>query len=285
MSALRPESLAPQPRPKRFGRARHASGSWLVALLALCAACPVPCRAGEEERPRTFVKALETYDAARSPEDFRRAALLFESILSDGYENGAVLYNLGNAYMRAGQPGPAIAAYRRAERLRPRDPDVQANLQTARGAAPGVLASPPPPWWQRVLFWHAALAQGERLRCAAGAFVTAFLLATLRLLLRGREARPLHGLRWTACAALAAGLLLSASATLGWVDEELTRYGVLRGEVQARKGNGESYAPAFDRTLKEGAEFVVLETRSGWVRANLPGAGEGWLPEKDVVLY
>ena len=33
-----------------------------------------------------------------------------ESLLADGFRNGAVYYNLGNAYFRAGEYGRAIAA-------------------------------------------------------------------------------------------------------------------------------------------------------------------------------
>lgn len=45
------------------------------------------------------------------------------------------LYNLGNAYARAGQPALAILNYERASLLAPDDPDIEANLDFVRTAA------------------------------------------------------------------------------------------------------------------------------------------------------
>jgi hypothetical protein len=45
------------------------------------------------------------------------------------------LYNLANAYARAGQPGLAVLNYERAALLAPDDPDINANLQYVRASA------------------------------------------------------------------------------------------------------------------------------------------------------
>ena len=255
----------------------QATAFWLLSMW--------PALASDDARQRTFLHALDAFDRAKSPAEFQQAALLLESILGDGYENGAAYYNLGNARMRAGQVGLAIAAYRRAKRLLPREPSVEANLRTALDAAPDALRLETAPWWQRVLFWHGRLAQDERLQASAGAWILAFLLGLARLFAPER-ARIRKLLGWCAVSALAAGLLFSMSAVLGHQEEVKTSHGVVvAAESQARKGNGVRYDPAFDRPLKEGAEFVALETRSGWIHALFAGAGEGWLPEKDVVVY
>jgi hypothetical protein len=51
-----------------------------------------------------------------------------------GYSAPA-LYNLANAYARAGQPGLAVLNYERAKLLDPNDPDLDANLRHVREAA------------------------------------------------------------------------------------------------------------------------------------------------------
>ncbi len=48
-----------------------------------------------------------------------------------GYSS-AGLYNLANAYARAGKPGMAVLNYERASLLAPNDPDVEANLRFVR---------------------------------------------------------------------------------------------------------------------------------------------------------
>ena len=67
---------------------------------------------------------------------------------------------------------------------------------------------------------------------------------------------------------------------------DLTVYGVVASETAvARKGNAESYETAFREPLGRGTEFVVEESRNGWVRAHVGDAGAGWLSERDVVVY
>src|ERR1700726_3799579 len=48
-----------------------------------------------------------------------------------GYSAPA-LYNLANAYARAGKPGLAVLNYERAKLLDPNDPDIDANLRHVR---------------------------------------------------------------------------------------------------------------------------------------------------------
>src|SRR5580700_12044574 len=50
-----------------------------------------------------------------------------------GYSAPA-LYNLANAYARAGQTGLAVLNYERARLLDPQDPDIDANLRQVREA-------------------------------------------------------------------------------------------------------------------------------------------------------
>ena len=121
--------------------------------------------------------ALEVFDAARTPREYRESAALLESLLVDGFRNGAVYYNLGNAYFRAGEYGRAIAAYRKAKPYRPRDPYLEANLRQALSVAPGRLAEPPPPWWSHVLFWSGWLSFPEKAYASFAGFLLAALAA------------------------------------------------------------------------------------------------------------
>jgi hypothetical protein len=90
---------------------RHLALGLVIVLFVLPPAL-VAAEAGARER--AFVRALEVFDAAKAPGDYRESAALLESLLADGYRNGAVYYNLGNAYFRAGAYGRAISAYRNA---------------------------------------------------------------------------------------------------------------------------------------------------------------------------
>src|SRR5579871_870004 len=98
----------------------HACMSLAVMLLLLTATSLSAADAGMRER--SFVKGLELFDAAQTPDQYRESARAFESALADGFRSGTVYYNLGNAYYRAGEYGRAILNYRKAKPYRPRDP-------------------------------------------------------------------------------------------------------------------------------------------------------------------
>src|SRR5262249_51400407 len=80
---------------------------------------------------------------------FTDAAAAYQKLLQTGKTSPAVYFNLGNAYFKSGQMGRAVAAYRQAELITPRDPDVRANLQFARNQIQGPTISMP--GWQRWL--------------------------------------------------------------------------------------------------------------------------------------
>lgn len=71
------------------------------------------------------------------------AARIYEGLIAAGVNDSAVYYNLGNAYFQQGATPQAIAAYRRAAELAPRDADIRANLETALVAAPESAALVP----------------------------------------------------------------------------------------------------------------------------------------------
>jgi tetratricopeptide (TPR) repeat protein len=244
----------------------------IPALIAL-----IPVLSGEAYatdpgmRQRTFVRALEVFDAAKNPPAYLESAALLESLLTDGYRNGAVYYNLGNAYFRAGEYGRAIAAYRKAKPYRPRDPYLEANLRQALTVAPGRLPELPSPWWSHVLFWSGWLSLPEKVYASFAGFLAAALAACAAVLLR----RPRVYVISAALVSVAA--VMSLDAGLAYTGVAWSRHGVVTHETIARKGIGKDYEPAFDQPLKDGAEFTVLSESGDWIFAHFEGIGDGWL--------
>ena len=77
---------------------------------------------------------FEDANAAFRAGEFQKAAEGYEKVLEADGDSAAVYYNLGNAYQKLEQYGPAILAYERAKLITPRDPDLRANLELARKA-------------------------------------------------------------------------------------------------------------------------------------------------------
>jgi tetratricopeptide (TPR) repeat protein len=228
-------------------------------------------------RQRTFVRALEIFDAAKTASDYRESASLLESLLADGFRNGAVYYNLGNAYFRAGDFGRSIAAYRKARPYRPRDPYLEANLRQALSVAPGHLPEPPSPWWTHVLFWSGLLSFPDKAYAAFAGYVLAALAAGAALFLR----RP--RVYWIAATFAVIAAVLTLDAGLAYTDVAGSRHGVVITETIALKGIGKDYEPAFDQPLKDGAEFTILSENGNWVFGHFEGIGDGWLRRDQMV--
>lgn len=245
----------------------------VLPLLGSCTAAP------EGDLVRKYQRALETFDQAAGPADYLRAAALYQEILDRGVVSGALLYNQGNAFMRAGQRGRAIACYRQALVYRPRDPQLRANLQSALG--PGAALQPPRAVLDYVFFWQDWIGYRGKVVATAWAASVAFILGLLAL-----GVPPRRWFRRAGWSVLALTVVVAASAAYDWYRFEHLEHGVVvQPEVVARKGNAESYAPAFTEPLKEGAEFQVLERRGTWLQIQLPGGLAGWVPDAAVTTY
>jgi len=76
--------------------------------------------------------AIKEAEVAYSQEDYTRAIELYEEILSQYGTSGEILYNLGNAYYKAGKIAPAILNYERALLISPGEKDIRFNLEIAK---------------------------------------------------------------------------------------------------------------------------------------------------------
>ncbi len=185
-----------------------------------------------------------------------------------GY-SAAGLYNLANAYARAGRPGMAVLNYERASLLAPNDPDIEANLRFVR--APLRLPSE-----SRNGFARAATIASPTLLAWTGAAG----LAILGVSLLAGQLSDRH--RFMRRAATAAGIgllgLTVANAVVLW--PRLHQAVVITTEAAVRVAPAPMGDPLFvlteAETVKMTAEhegFVLIQTREGrmgWVsRADL----------------
>jgi tetratricopeptide (TPR) repeat protein len=228
------------------------------------------------ERQRVFLQAVETFESAKTPDDFRRSAELFESLVHNGLQSGIAFFNAGNAYFKSGDFGKAILCYRKAQQYRPRDPYLHANLQQALSSSPGRHVSQSVPLWKRLLFWGEWLSLSEKTNVATSAGVLAAVFAFL-----GYWRKSTLGI-WLAAIAFGVSLAFAVEYVLSSPDWLATPHAVVVTETIARKGTDDSYEPAFDRPLQDGAEFDVLDSTKGWTFGHFEGIGDGWVKNEHI---
>ena len=203
---------------------------------------------------------------------FADAATGYEKILATGAQSPALLFNCGNAEFKSGNPGKAIAAYRQAALLAPRDAEIRANLQFVRNQVQGSTIHEN--HWQT---WLGQLTLNEWTLLAT----TAFWLTLV--LLAARQIRPALGAKLKSATKLFAILTILSGAALGLQSSEhFSRQTavVVLPEVTVRSGPFDEAQSAF--TTRDGAELAVMDRHGDWLQV-ADGEGKiGWLAAKQV---
>jgi len=215
-----------------------------------------------------FSAANELYAKGK----FADAAAGYEKILQTGGESAPLLFNCGNAEFKAGHLGRAIAAYRRAELLTPRDAELRANLAFVRTQVQG--ASLRESRWQG---WVSSLTLNE------GAVLAAIFFWALFALLAARQIQPALAPKLRSASRLVLVLAVFSGTVLGLqaASHFETAVAVVTGaEATARTGPLDDAQSAF--VAHDGAEMRVLDRHDNWVQV-ADGAGKiGWFSRRQV---
>lgn len=215
-----------------------------------------------------FSAANRLYAEGKFPD----AAAAYEKILQAGMRSPALLFNDANAEFKAGHLGQAIAAYRQAEQLSPRDAELRANLAFVRNQVQGATVRESR--WQNL---------AGTLTLNEGAVLTAVLFWLTFALFITRQIRPalVPKLKNTTRLAVALTLFSGAVLALQAANHFSTATAVVTADnVTARSGPFDDAQSAF--TTRDGAELSVLDQRNGWVQVANGAGKSGWLPAKQV---
>jgi tetratricopeptide (TPR) repeat protein len=245
---------------------RRICGAWAIAvcLLVLGLGASAQISAG------AFDAANKLYDQGK----FAEAAAAYENLLGSQQASVPLYFNLGNAYFKAGQVGRAVAAYRQAERLAPRDPDVRANLQFARKQVQGPTLSPAA--WER---WLRRLNVNEWTCLAA---IPAWLLFLLLAMLQWR---PAWKRSFRSLTILLAGAVVAMGACLAaaLVQERTLRLAIVTApEAVVRQGTLDVSPTVF--TAHDGAELQVLDQKDDWAEVSSDPRRIGWVRRDQVLI-
>lgn len=236
-----------------------------------------PCAWAADEPTEAIQRAGLAYQEGR----YEDAVEAYASLVAQGVGSGEVLYNLGNACYRQGRLGEAILSWRRAALSLPRDPDVRANLEQARGKVKDRLD--PAPSVSPFLFWLGSFTVGESTVLGSLLIGVAFLLLTWRNAFRDRrcdipQVVPVRGI---AASASLLGVLAWGGAWLAEREMAASPVAVvLTAEVTARSTVGQGGVDLF--LLHEGAEVASEVLDGDWVLVRLPDGRKGWVPRASV---
>ncbi len=226
-----------------------------------------------------FDEANKLYEQGK----FTEATQSYEALLTNGHATPTLFYNLGNAYYKAGQNGRAIAAYRQAQQLTPRDPSLSFNLEFVRKKVTGFETSRTP-FMQRIL---GGLTINEWTILAACVYWLWFLLLALR------EFRPnlkvaLRG--YTATVGVSAGILATCLAAANYRQSTGLEAVVVVPNAVVRNGPLQESQVSYQ--APDGSEVTVLdekevgagEKKQLWLQVRNSDDHVGWLQRDQVTL-
>ena len=245
-------------------------GAWLLLFTLLIGWARPVSAASPAGGSSGFDSANKLYEQGK----FAEAAAAYENLIQSGSVSAALCFNLGNAFFKSSRIGRAIAAYRQAERLAPRDPDVRANLQFARNQVEGPTL--PPGRWQR---WLGRLTVNEWTGFAAAAL---WIWLGLLIVLQWRPGlRPsLRGWLFTG-GIIAVTLCLCLAAAL-YAHHAARAVVVTAREATVRNGPLDESPAAF--TVHDGAELDVLDAKDQWLQVTAGPQRFGWIRRDQVTL-
>jgi len=221
--------------------------------------------------------------------DYAAAVKAYEQLDRQQVTSPELAFNLGNAYYRQGQLGPAIWSWERALALDPDQDDARYNLEQARKVVATrvhdkIEGADRDPAWMRVV---SQLPASTEVWLFVGLYLAFFVALGLRLRARragGSDAASDegHAAAWTAVAAIVGvTAALAACLVVGRIAMNRLPVGVvLPDQVSVKEGADPNYKTSFD--IHAGLRVRLLEHDQDWVRVRLANGLEGWVRDRDV---
>lgn len=222
-----------------------------------------------------FDVTFERANRAYQDENYSEAVTLYEQLVADGVVDGAVFFNLGNAYFRSDKLAAAIANYERVLQIDPNFTSAEQNLQLCIDQTPRGAGRPlPPDWEQSLLFWHYGLSTGASLTAAAVSWLIAWGLLLLRLF------RPVPYTRLTAIGAF---FLAALFATSVWSKTHPLPLAVADASEVPVYFDRDAASPVYFQLL-EGDRVAIEQMAPGWLKIEAPSGERGWAQRPAFVL-
>ena len=244
-------------------------------ILCLCVSVVI-ASAQSEELTSVFEDANRLY----LEQKFDAAISRYESIIANGYENGEVYFNLGNAYYKSGKLQHAVLNYERARKFIPNDDDLEFNLQLVNLQLTDKIESIPELFIYR---WADSLLTIFT-RDTMLWLLYLFFILTLFSFSYFLFAETYEGRRYS----LMSGMIFSALLVLGIanyviqsVRESESEFAVVMTDVANIKSAPDSKGNDLF-VIHRGLKVQVLDNVNKWYKIRLADGKVGWIPEKEI---
>ncbi|MEO0794130.1 MAG: tetratricopeptide repeat protein [Verrucomicrobiota bacterium] len=228
-------------------------GLFLISALGLSAAVSNPQSIFEEAN--TFYGNGEYTEAIEA----------YQQLIPE-HQSANIHYNMGNAYYRLGEFGPAILHFEKALALDPRNPDIRANLELTQEAAEVIPTSHS---------WANGLSDRFSANTWAWLAVTSFW-ASLGLIILAPLYRWRGPMRGGVTSLALVVLVVSCIGLYGW--HVRAGYGVVLSDDARLSVAPTSSSPAAG-TVKAGEMAKITQSHGDYYLVRIGSDKVGWLPK------
>jgi len=207
--------------------------------------------------------------------NYELAIQSYQKILGQGFESGALYYNLGNAYFKTGKLGYAIYSYEKGLKIEPNDEDLAYNLKIANSRTVDKIAQLPKlfivSWWEGLV---------TSLNVSGWSFVVMIvfwiLLASIAIYFFSRRSN-LQKISFLSSSISLSVLIIAAVILFARVNREAaTDYGILLEPTYSVKVSPDIKSnDAF--IIHEGIKFSIEDHVNDWSKIRLIDGKIGWI--------
>ncbi len=242
---------------------------WTSMLVFILLILSAPPSALAQENAHRFIAAMDAYKS----QDYGTAIREMELMAKSGLQNGALYYNLGNAYLKDNRIGHAILWYERALKLLPNDPDLRFNSEYARSLTLDAIEGNEASALRIIFFWKYRLNN----RAVVTLAVVFNCLFWCILIARGFTAP--RGLRYAAITAAVPAVIFISTAVFNYYESSYLRHGIVLDEqISVRSGLDQTSTELF--ILHAGAKLTVLKQNKSHLQVQFGKDKIGWIERR-----
>jgi tetratricopeptide (TPR) repeat protein len=225
-----------------------------------------------------FQKANEAYNR----KDYVNAIEQYEALIEEGYEDGMLYYNLGNAYYKANQLAKSLLWYERALRLNPDNEDIKHNIAFVNQQTIDKIEVQPEFFLKT---WFAALRDLFTVQMWATISIVFVVIGCICivLLLLLSSSRWRVSLFVIACIVFVISILSIAFACLQKSNVNRKDEAIMLQKIITVKSTPDmSGTDLF--TVHEGIKIQITDKAGNWLEVRFSNGDKGWIKEEAVEI-
>lgn len=226
----------------------------------------------------TYQNWVDSATVAYTNQQYDKAVMYYEQVLSHGLTSADLHYNLGNAYYKQGLLVESILHFEKALKYNPSHDDARFNLNLANNSITDRITQPTEPFYQR---WYKQLWQSMPADSWANISIIGFII--LIVCITGFIFTNSIVLKKIVLPVAALALLLSAAALK--LGSQAKNYStdtkmaiVFEYSLNVKSSPDNSGTNLF--TIHEGLKVEIVENLGEWSRISIADGRMGWVPLK-----